>query len=434
MRLLKKLASLRLTVWLLLWLTFLCVLGTVIQQHALSPMEGTPLAMRIIFLLSPADIFHSLWFLIPTAVLGLNAAACMYVWRKTFGGPSSIPVSGLCEMTVSGDADKISADLLAFVKAGYRTLHSREEGVEIIRCEKGAFRKFAPFLVHLSIILILLGVGMAFLGYKGSLEIPVGQATDVVTLGNGSTLQLPFQVRCDDFTMELYENGMPKEYRSEISFLRNNSVAQRSSVLVNHPVSFSRVLFSQSGYNRTLTADIRVTGPAGTNQVTVGEGSFMEIKDAGYKVHVVKVVEDVMGMGPGAQLIVEKPGGEEELWIFQRFEQIRAMHPGILEKMPHFNPSRINPYYFALGGVTGGYTTILGINFDPGIPLVGLGSVLFLIGICIAFMVVHEMVWISLEKTPRGLSVKVAQRSNGKPSAVSRQLQAHLDRLGGVRA
>jgi len=227
---------------------------------------------------------------------------------------------------------------------------------------------------------------------------------------------------------------MPKEYRSKISFLRKDKVVQRSSVLVNHPVNFSQVLFSQSGYNQSLVANIQVGTPSGSSQFNIAEGSFVEMKDTGYKVHVVKVVEDIMGMGPGAYIVVEKQGSEEEVWIFKQFEQIKAMHPGILEKMPHFNPSRVNPYFFSLGGVTGSYTTILGINYDPGVPLVGLGSVLFMAGICIAFMVVHERIWISLEKVPQGLTIKVAQRSNGKPSAISPVILERINSLSGVKS
>ena len=436
MRILKNLASLKLTVGLLLWLAFLCVLGTVIPQHALPPMPGASLAMQVISLFSLGDVFHSLWFLIPAVILCLNAVACMYLWRKFFGGPSSMPRSGLYEMTITGevDTDKISADLTGVMKDRYRIIRSREDGTEIVQCEKGILRKFSPFMVHGSIIVILIGVGMAFLGYKGSLAVPVGQATDVVTFGNGSTMQLPFEVRCDDFTMELYDNGMPKEYRSKISFLRKDKVVQRSSVLVNHPVNFSQVLFSQSGYNQSLVANIQVGTPSGSSQFNIAEGSFVEMKDTGYKVHVVKVVEDIMGMGPGAYIVVEKQGSEEEVWIFKQFEQIKAMHPGILEKMPHFNPSRVNPYLFSLGGVTGSYTTILGINYDPGVPFVGLGSVLFMAGICIAFMVVHERIWISLEKVPQGLTIKVAQRSNGKPSAISPVILERINSLSGVKS
>ena len=138
--------------------------------------------------------------------------------------------------------------------------------------EKGRPRKYAPFMVHGSILLILLGAGLGFLGYKGSLEIPVGQASDTVTLSNGKIMHLPFQVRCDDFKMELYDNGMPKEYRSEISFLQGDRVARHASVLVNHPASFSRVLFSQSGYNANPVAAIQVSTPAGNDQIRCSRG------------------------------------------------------------------------------------------------------------------------------------------------------------------
>lgn len=436
MRLLKNLASLRLTVGLLLWLAFLCILGTIIPQQPFPSAAGAPFAMQAISLLSLRDVFHSLWFLIPTAALCVNAIACMYLWRKAFSGSSSMPTAGLYEVTISGEGaqDQISADLAGLMKGTHRTLRYQEGETLVIVAEKGILRRFAPFMVHGSILIILLGAGMGFLGYKGSLEVPVGQASNVVTLSNGEIMHLPFQVRCDDFKMELYDNGMPKEYRSELSFLQGDSVARHASVLVNHPVSFSRVLFSQSGYNTNPTAAIRVSAPAGNDQVNAAEGSVIELHDTGYKAHVVKVVEDIMHMGPGVQLVIETPNGEQEVWIFKQFEQIQAMHPGIIEKMPQFNPSLVKPYTFSLHGVTNSYTTVLGINYDPGVIFVGLGSVLFMAGICIAFMVVHERVWISLEKLPQGLIIKVAQRSNQRPAAISPLLMEHLDSLTGVKA
>ena len=436
MRFLKNLASLRLTVGLLLWLAFLCIIGTIIPQQPFPSTAGAPFAIQVVTLLSLRDVFHSLWFLIPTAALCLNALACMYLWRKAFGGSSSMPKADLYEVTIPGEGaqDRISADLVSFMKGTHRTLRYHEGGREIIMGEKGRPRKFAPFMVHGSILLILLGAGLGFLGYKGSLEVPVGQVSDTVTLSNGSVMHLPFQVRCDDFKMELYDNGMPKEYRSEISFLQGDSVALHASLLVNHPVSFNRVLFSQSGYNTNPVATIKVSTPAGNDQINAAEGAVIELHDTGYKAHVVKVVEDIMHMGPGVQLVIETPKGEQEVWVFKQIEQIQAMHPGIIDKMPHFNPSLVKPYTFSLKAVTGSYTTILGINYDPGIVFVGIGSVLFMAGIIIAFMVVHERIWISLEKVPPGLTIKVAQRSNGRPAAISPRIFEHLGSLTGVKS
>jgi cytochrome c biogenesis protein len=436
MRLLKNLASLRLTVGLLLWLAFLCILGTIIPQSPFPSVTGIHLAVRVLTLLSLKDVFDSLWFLIPSAVLCLNALACMYLRRKALGGSSSMPAAGLYEVTVPGEdrQDLIGADLERVMKDTHRILSIHEDGREIIMGEKGRPRKFAPLLVHGSILMILLGAGLGLLGYKGSLEIPVGQASEAVTLGGGVVMHLPFKVRCDDFRMELYDNGMPKEYRSEVSFLQGGGVARQAPVLVNHPVSFGGVLFSQSGYNADPVATLLVSTPTGNDLINAAEGSVIELHDTGYKVHVVKVVEDIMHMGPVVQLVIETPTGGQEMWVFKQIEQIRAMHKGIVEKMPRFNPSLIKPYTFSLKGVTAGYTTVLGINYDPGVVFVGIGSVLFLAGICIAFMVVHERVWISLEKVPAGLTIKVAQRSNGKLSAVSPRILEHMGRLTGVKS
>jgi hypothetical protein len=63
-----------------------------------------------------------------------------------------------------------------------------------------------------------------------------------------------------------------------------------------------------------------------------------------------------------------------------------------------------------------------------------MGSVLFLAGIIIAFMVVHERIWISLEKVPTGLTIKVAQRSNGRPTTISGRLLKHLESLAGMKS
>ncbi len=436
MSLLKNLASLRLTVGLLLWIAFLCILGTIDPQQPLPSAAGVPFAMHVISLLSLRDVFHSLWFLIPAAALCVNALACMYLWRKAFGGSTSMPKALLYEITIPGEGaqDRISADLTSFMKGTHRHLPSREGHTELIMGEKGMPRKFAPFLVHGSILLILLGAGLGFLGYKGSLEVPVGQASDTVTLSNGKIMHLPFQVRCDDFKMELYDNGMPKEYRSEISFLQGDRVARHASLLVNHPVSFSRVLFSQSGYNTNTVAIIKVSTPAGNDQINAAEGSVIELHDTGYKVHVLKVVQDIMHMGPGVQLVIETPKGEQEVWVFKQIEQILAMHPGIIEKMPQFNPSQVKPYTFSPQGRHPQLYDHTRHQLRPGHHLCGSGM-------CSSWQASALPSWLSmrgsgypLEKLPQGLTIKVAQRSNGKPTAVSQLLLEHLDSIAGVKS
>ena len=436
MRLLKGLASLRLTVGLLFWLAFMCIIGTITPQYTFPYSSGSSLMTTIVRLLSLNDVFHSLWFLIPAVVLGLNAAACMYWRRKSFAGSRKLPAmpkAGLYGVTIPKEnkQEKIDADLAGLIEGGYRIARHESGSSLTIMGEKGRLRMYAPLLVHGSILIILLGVALGFLGYKGSIEIPVGQASDSVALSDGTVMHLPFQVRCEDFKVEYYDNGMPREYRSEISFSQAGGNIARASVMVNHPVSFNHVLFSQSGFNPNLIAVIRVSTPSGSEEIRATEGSVIELHDTGYRMKVVKVVEDVMRLGPAVQLIIETPNDQKELWIFKQFERIQAIHPGITEKMPEFNPSILKPYTFTLDALTSSYTTILGINSDPGVPLVGIGAILFLFGVIIAFMVVHDRIWIEIEEGSESLMIHVARRLNGRPAAIDGRILKHLQRLAG---
>jgi len=61
------------------------------------------------------------------------------------------------------------------------------------------------------------------------------------TLWTGRTLteyagKVPFTVRLEKFTVERYENGMPREYRSHITILETGKEPRVEHVRVNHPV------------------------------------------------------------------------------------------------------------------------------------------------------------------------------------------------------
>ncbi|HVN71660.1 MAG TPA: cytochrome c biogenesis protein ResB [Desulfomonilia bacterium] len=439
MRLLKGLSSLRLTIGLLLWLVFMCILGTVIPQLPVQATADVSMATHVAGLLSLKDVFHSLWFLVPTIILGLNAAACMYLWRRTlerYRAEPPLPRAGLHEITMrtADIPEKVCSDFKVILAGTHKTVQYEDGGDPVIMGENGRVRVYAPFIVHAGIILILLGAGLGFLGYKGTIEIPVGQESNTVTLANGSIMHLPFRIKCEDFKIDYYENGMPSEYRSELTFVQDNDLSMHTSVLVNHPASHGGILFSQSGFNQNPVAALKVGTPSGTSRFRAAEGLIIRLKDTGYNVRVDKVAEDLMRMGPCVHLVIETPDAPKELWIFKEFNSIAAAHPGLVEKMPQLNPSLVTPYTFSLEGVTNSYATVLGINRDPGIVFVGLGSMLFLIGIIISFMVVHERVLITATEAPSGLVVKIARMKNGKPAAPEKYILEQEDSSLEVRS
>jgi hypothetical protein len=51
----------------------------------------------------------------------------------------------------------------------------------------------------------------SFFGFEAFVNIPEGEATDVVRIRNtGQMHRLDFQIRCDDFKLTLYENRGPQ--------------------------------------------------------------------------------------------------------------------------------------------------------------------------------------------------------------------------------
>lgn len=74
-----------------------------------------------------------------------------------------------------------------------------------------------------------------------------GDTVDTVNLRkNKQPIQLDFSIRCEKFTVDFYDNGTPKQFRSDLSFLAGGKVLENGSLLVNHPITFKGITFYQS--------------------------------------------------------------------------------------------------------------------------------------------------------------------------------------------
>jgi hypothetical protein len=145
------------------------------------------------------------------------------------------------------------------------------------------------------------------------------------------------------------------------------------------------------------------------------------------------MVENVMGMGPAAQLVVETPQGQRHLWIFKEIDRMRDRYPVLTERIPEFNPSLISPYTFALEKVSTSYSTVLGLNRDPGVPFVAIGALLFLTGILIVFLIPRNRIWVCIEQSGKQLNLKIVQSRGGKIHGLNRDILNHIENLRGGR-
>jgi cytochrome c biogenesis protein ResB len=330
--LLKALSSLKLTVALLFSISLLCLVGTIFPQGGDLAAHGHGWASRIPTLLSPYDIFHSVWFMAAGLLLSVNLMLCM---------------------------------------------RSR------VRLKR---RSMLMLLLHGSILLIIVGYAAGYMSLDGFVEIPEGGSVSEVALRRGASHDLGFSVRCDRFVVDYYENGMPNEYVSDLSFMKGGQVVSKAQLKVNHPARFEGISFYQESFRQSHSAAMTWSDGKKLMKLGASEGDVIPLLPAGTQARVVKIWDDLMQAGPAVKLLIEGPSGGQYLWAFKEIEAIKSHVPDLFQRAPELDPSGYRPYTFSLEKLEASSLTGIGVKRDPGIPLVAVGGGLFLVSLLIVFL------------------------------------------------
>jgi cytochrome c biogenesis protein len=98
--------------------------------------------------------------------------------------------------------------------------------------------------------------------------------------------------------------------------------------------------------------------------------------------------------------------------VFRYIEEITAANPGLLMKVPLFNPGLFKPYIFSLTRLEAQYFTGLHVVRDPGIPFVATGATLLLVGLLIIFLLPCQRVWVRMAQTETKILISIAGGRN----------------------
>ena len=443
--------SIKLTLVLLIILAVTSVIGTVIpqQEGAMELAERiSPSLVKFLNTLQIFDMYHSIWFRFLIAALVLNLLVCsmdrlpasLKRLRAVPKPDRSKPFEDLSpdrSFSVKGEMTETVGLVAGTLKGRYSKIQTKEtDKGYFLYGEKGRYSLFGFYLVHLSILLILVGgiIG-SFFGFEAFVNIPEGETVETVTLRKSNAhRRLPFAIQCEKFTVDFYQNGAPKRYQSDITFIANGQAAQKGVLLVNHPLTFMGITFYQSTYgsipgNRVLLT-VRKEGDTDNAPLPLDMGRPYELPDKTGQFIVADARSDFMRLGPAVHVVVKPNEGDEiQFWVFQKREEIQKRVPGIFEKFPKLNPSAYKPYTFFLDQIETRYYTGLQVSRDPGVPLVWSGFFLIIFGLFVAFFMSHRSVWIHVSKTKKGVAVKVAGRSNKNPVGLEKELAQLTHRL-----
>ena len=440
-------ASVKLAIVLLILISAASILGTLIpQQEAAGPFISrlSPGVADVLRSLQLFNIFHSAWFMLLMALLATNLIVCSLnrfpaAWKCFRKEPEpdradlfeQIPADQtvISETPLKEETDRLE-NLLKKKLKGVR----RRDGSDhaYLYGEKGSYAHFGVYIIHTSVLILMAGIVIGFLfGFEGYVDIPEGESAAAVTLkGGGGTKSLDFAVRCDRFFIDFYENGMPKTYRSDLSFVKNGRVVKTSPVLVNHPVTFAGIRFYQANYGMIPSGDpvlVVMEGDKKIKDVKVAIGMEFDLPGKKAKAQMIRVEENLMGMGPAVKLNIQSPAGQVQIWIFQAIEQINQVNPGLIEQVPLFNPGLFKPYVFSLDQANKQYYTGLQVMQDPGVPVVATGALVMMIGFLVVFFSSHRQIWIRLDSRGDKTRISVAGKSNKDAVGLDREIRKWLD-------
>lgn len=123
----------------------------------------------------------------------------------------------------------------------------------IVYVYKGILGRFAPIVVHLAMLLILIGNVIAALGSFNSQELIVKgeifQLQNIITKNYFSNLP-ENSVRINDFWIEYGQNNNVEQFYSDLSILDKDGIEEiQRTINVNLPLRFQALTFYQTDWN-----------------------------------------------------------------------------------------------------------------------------------------------------------------------------------------
>jgi cytochrome c biogenesis protein len=450
-------ASLKLTVIILLTLAVLAGVGTFLPQNQ-NPADYFrafgPFWYQILATLDLFDLYHAWWFRLLIMALVVNIIICSVdrlqtTWKIIFIKPADLNLDQFrsrkarIAFQVTAPPDRLQETIGRQVKkfvGSFRTFPA-DQGFAMA-VDKGRWTRLGVYVVHLSVIVLLIGglVG-SMLGFEGYVNIPEDETIQAIELRNsGLPFTLPFTLRCDDFKMQVYDTGAPKEWRVWLTILENDRPVAQKDIIVNDPLRYKGINIFLSSYGKLkeptaptmaafdpeqeirLNFQSRASGMIYDKRVRIND--IVELPE-GQGTLVVKSFEtqgEFKGVEIGPTLTAEltpASGGPETIFLPLSSPKFDAMRRGalIISAVAKL-PEQETRYYAGLQ-----------ITRDPGVGLVYTGFILMIAGCFISFFMSHQQIVVEVRGRGDHSEVMVAGTANKNKLGLEAKLARLADRL-----
>jgi len=433
-------ASVKLSLFLFGSLAATSIVGTLIPQESTVEQrlrEYGPKLSALIEVLDLADMYHSWWFKVLLGLLSVNLIVCSLrrlpqTLTLLRAGSQTMDPARLQKMRhhariqVPLPLSESQRLLASRLGRRYSCQWQERDGGWQAAAEKGRFSRLGVYFVHLGVLLILGGalIGSVF-GFRGFVTIPESGTVDRIFIGSKHrVLPLGFAIRCDKFTVDFYDTGAPKEFRSDVSILEHGDMVRRAAILVNDPLTFKGITFYQATYG-SEPSDIVLQ----LNDVTSGKKLRLEVpfretivipgtKD---RLVVMDYAENVGNHGPA-------------LFIAAAREHQQPASAWILVKQPAFHGNRIGDLAITAESFQNSFYTGLQVKKDPGVWVIYAGFSLMLLSMLFALYGSHRRMWFLLDQGSGGTKIMLGGHSSKHQAAFEREFTKLTQEIGDLSA
>ena len=442
--------SLKLTLFVLITLAIVSVFGTFVEQNLQIGQYQARYGVKwtkVILTLRLDDMYHAGWFVLLLVLLTLNIIVCTFErfppkWKALLHHkPSKFDprVIEKCAhhhtVTLSEGASSVSVRVLDLLKRKKFNCESYDaEGAYNIYAWRGTWGRLGSEVVHISLLLILLGVIVgSFTGYKDFKTINVGEVADVPYNA--------FKIRLDRFWIDYYETGQIRQYNSILTVLENGREVLTKQIWVNEPLYYKGVRFYQSSYgaswNRIAEANIvlvkKKTGDPVSDAVTVKWGETARIPNTPYSVKLVAYVSDFAYDEKNKEIYSQSPEANNPAVGIEVYKDGKAVsgpwlflkYPGVVPALPDKDND------LALADYRAVMYSGISVNKDPGTNIVWAGALLMAVGFFLAFFVFHRRVWVHIRGSGSSAEVKIGGIINKNNLVLEEDLKDMVERLAG---
>ncbi len=443
-------SSVRLALWVILLLAVFSLAGTLLRQMP-SAIAGDP-ALREAWLEQVAqpnyggmtdiynflgffDFFHSPIFIFLGGLLIINIAVCsLKRWSSLVKTSKGVDVESAARLLDKGAATRASSRLSAadntaavngfLSRRGYRIRQQEITGAAVFVADKNRFAPWGTYAIHLSLILLIAGYLLgSYQGFSNESFIvaenetrPVGDPYDV-------------SIKLNSFTDEYYDNGLPKDYRSDVELLVNGQVVQQGLIRVNYPMSHGQLKIFQSFYGPAVTLQVADAGGA---EIFNGSVALTEPFDAEGIVRNSGTLDlapqnlyifIINSAGPGDPIV---PNGQVRLEFYDALPDDGGQFLESLD-VPLGIPGEFQGLSFTPGAMTqfSGFQ----LREDPGLGMIWAAFILFMLGLCLVFYFPHRQMVIAIQPDAKGSRCSYSVLGKKNQAAVD-EMEAFAQAIG----